>query len=265
MAGFHVLYRKTNSQIYNSISSTIILPQRCSGDLKMDTKADSDKKYREKRICPEFFFGFYKGYFGVDIGLFFDPKEEKYKTCVYSFLNTLTGTEGRYEEVDKNGKKTGRGGYWFENTLFYRREDYNPKPGETLEMSAYLDRDLLRLRVRNNEGILVGLEIVKLSPQAYTAFKTGCEIHREVVLASNLNDNKYAPSKALFSDVTFKNGILEDIHGNEIPMTSVNTSVKNQYDDYGIVPKYFMPGTNIKYNTDKTIIDIASADCNYRK
>lgn len=267
MGGFHVLYREKLDTKYRGVKSNIVIPQRCVGDIKLDT-ADSNKP---KTICPEFFFGFYKGFFGVDIGLYYNPKEKRYKTCVFSFLNTLRGSEGRFEIKDEHGnvKKdqygNPMGGYWLEHDLEERRVGlYTPKPGETLNMHAYLDNDILRMWVEKSDGKAIGLEIVGLSPEAHAAFKSGCEIHREICMASNLKDNLYAPSNALFSDVTFKDGFLEELNEKYIPMTKYNTRLVPAFDDYKKPPKGFMPGFREIYNPDGTIIDIGSADCNYK-
>ena len=107
----------------------------------------------------------------------------------------------------------------------------------------------------------------KLSNGAYKALNSGAYINREIVMASNLYNNKYAPSRAYFTNATWRKTKITNAMTHEvIHLTEYNSYLRKPYDDYSNMP------TGFKYNKYKVtepghdglgnfVADVANGDC----
>ncbi len=253
MAGFHVLYRRTNQPIYNAVEGELQLPRNLSADIKKDTKPDKDGNYGDKKICPEFFFGFYRTigsiYYGLDAGIAYMPSG-KFKLFIYGFDTTI-------DKKDAYG-----------NTILWFDTDLNVRAGDRVYLEVFLIPNRLYILAKNpTEGNVISRLFVPLTQGAFDAFHSGCYINRESVMASNLLDNKYAPSRAYFSDATWRNTKITLAETNEvIHLTEQNSNRRDSNDDYGSMPKQFSYGgyTVTEQGNDGLgdfVADVSSADC----
>ncbi len=253
MAGFHVLYRQTNEQIYNAVEGELQLPKNLSADMKSDTKPDKDGNYGDKEICPEFFFGMYKSIgkddYGLDAGIVYMPSG-KFKLFIFGFDTTI-------DKKDAHG-----------NSILWSDIDINVRAGDKVYLELFLIPNRIYILVKNpNGGNVISRLFVPLTQKAFDAFHSGCYINRESVMASNLLDNRYAPSRAYFSDATWRNTKITLAETNEvIHLTEQNSYRKKSYDDYGSMPKKFAYGgyTVTEPGNDGLgdfVADVSSADC----
>lgn len=229
MAGVHIRYRKTRLAKYSGAYAKLQLPSKIASDYKMDTIPDKkDNKIRRKSVCPEFFLGFYTENYnhGLDIGLFFDHKDREFKMCINAYAVTMDSAE---ESSHIFGKT-----FWKEE-IFPR---YMALPGDEVVLDTYINytrREIIMLVIDERVNRRIGQIRSKLSKDALRAFSKGCIINRELNLASNLNDNKYAPSAAFCSTVCFKELYLDEVNGKKnILMTDANSEIhptKNEFDD----------------------------------
>lgn len=258
MAGFHVVYRRTNQPIYNAVEGELQLPRSLRADRKNDTKPDKYGNYGEKNICPEFFFGMYKSinniHYGLDAGIVYFPSGD-FRLAVNMFPNTSSMKNSENEPIT-----------WFEEGLPSVYE------GDIIYLEAYLVPNRICLLAKNpNTRRVIGRLYAPLSEGAFNALSKGCYINREMVMASNLLDNKYAPSRAYFSDATWRKTKVTIASSNEvIHLIDSNSSLRAPYDDHenhkeGNRPDGFLFGgytvTEPGDFLGDYVADVGSADC----
>ncbi len=198
MAGYHVVHRATDAANYIAVASLLKLPTDCG------CRADSSV-YDNDGVFPEFFFGFYKGYHGLDIGILYRgqanyPKNFRLFCC--GFPNTV------------------------DNTYHYNEKVINLTKGTTITVRAYLDGSDIVLKV---DGYSTHLR-TPLTADAINTFRKGARINRELTCASN-TDN-FIPSDAFFTETIWSYTTLTTNAYTYHKLSDTNSSAQS-FPDYG--------------------------------
>jgi hypothetical protein len=175
MGGYHVIHRASSASTYIAVAGTLKLPNSC------DCRSDSSTSVNDG-VFPEFFFGFYKGNYGLDIGILYRGQGNSAKTFrlfCNGFANTVNNAN-HYVELSTGISK-----------------------GATITLRSYLSGNNLLLTVDNRPEQIS----VPLKSEAVSAFMGGAKINRELTCASNTS---YITSPAYFSDTTWSNTTMTD-------------------------------------------------------
>ena len=236
MGGFHIAYRRTHDCIYNAVKGEIQLPKELEADKIKENRKD-------KNICPEFFFGMYKDVYkgkdnngqdiyyryGLDAGIVFFPGKEANQSGEFRLtINMFPITSGEYGLIEKDGKTEYGPKIWFELPV------RTVRPGDRVYLQVYLMHNSIYILAQNpdNKRDIFGRLSAKLSDGAYKALNSGSFINREIVMASNLYNNKYAPSRAYFTNATWRKTKITNATTHEvIHLTEYNSYLRNPYDD----------------------------------
>lgn len=221
MGGYHVAHRTTNNSNYIAIASTLKLPDRCN------CENDSAPGVYDG-VFPEFIHGFYKSYYGLDVGVIY--RDNTFKLFYHGFANTCTVTDN-------------------EATM-------NVSNGDTIELKTYLSGTKIVAEVWKNSAKLKALD-VPLTTAAAQAFAGGAKINRELVIAANRNP--YIPCAAYFSDTTFSRSTLTT-KSYSYEKLRISNSTLSRYADEGTMDgsRYgYLPPTE---DSDGYVIDTGSCD-----
>lgn len=174
MAGYRILRATKNESLSNSKNKPIYIG--VSGTLKIPTAYaavnDSAPEVYDG-VFPELFYGFYAGSYGIDIGLIF--RDQVWKVFVQS-PNALSGTT-------------------------YGESAISPtlRPDDVIEVKSYLGgTDQICIDVYKG-GTKIKSFIGKLKPAAYTAFKGGSYVNKEMNIATNRTSG-YLKTGAYFTN-----------------------------------------------------------------
>jgi hypothetical protein len=202
MAGYHIIHRATKTSGYVAAGAVLILPSNC------DCKSDSSTT-ANNGVFPEFFLGFYKSGYGLDIGIIYRGQGSGSKTFRL-FCNGLANTVN--------------------NTNHYNEITTTLSKGNTVTLSAYLSGNNIVLAATKSGGSTFTLT-TPLTSGAKSAFAAGATINRELTCASNVSP--YITSAAYFSDTTWVDTTLTKTSGGYENMldTNVNTNFKQFADD----------------------------------
>ncbi len=168
--GYHVAHRATKNANYIGIASTLKLPSNCN------CENDSAPGVWDG-VFPEFFHGFYRSSYGLDVGVIY--RSGTFKLFYNGFSNTCNPT---YDEITINASK-----------------------GDTIELRTYLSgTNIVAQALKNSSSI--GTLNVPLTSIAAQYFASGAKLNRELTIAANRYP--YIPSAAYFSDTTFSRTTL---------------------------------------------------------
>ena len=97
MGGWHIAHRATNNSNYIGIASTLMLPTSCGYEPDSNPAAGV-----YDGVFPEFFHGFYKSNYGLDVGVLYRDGEFKI------FYSGPSGTvPEEYDQVSLSGVSKG--------------------------------------------------------------------------------------------------------------------------------------------------------------
>ncbi|SHK63192.1 hypothetical protein [Tepidibacter formicigenes] len=180
MGGYHVAVRRAEGN-YIGVRSFLKLPDICKG--VRDNGGNNG-------IHPEFVHGFYRGStYGLDIGVIY--RNGDWKLFYSGFSSTL--------------KK------------IYDETSVSLNLGETVELASYIDfgKEAIVVKVEKN-GRTLGVLDAPLCSTAFNEMKKGCDITRELLMATNRTSG-YVPEEARFEFAKFFKGTLTDKYWNYTP------------------------------------------------
>lgn len=190
MGGYHVTIRRATGN-YIGVNSRLKLPDRC-----MSVPDRGPSQY--DGILPEFVHGFYKGAYGFDAGLMYNRYGD-----------------GRWHLFHGALANTLEAGSWVQSSAGFALS-----MGTSIWLASYLDRasETLVTRVQSAAGITIVTLKSKLTTEAFAAMKHGCDITRELLMATNRSSN-VIPADAVFEFAKFYNGTLTTVDGAYVPFT----------------------------------------------
>ena len=155
--GVHTLFRATNAASYKAASTTILLPD-------VVAYRSNDVNYKNGAFF-EVFHGFYKGNYGLDMGILYDANGFR------MFCGSLSGTAAStWIDKDANG-----------NFL-----TFNARPGDTIVLNTTLVNGYIKADVLKGGNQIKSISYY-LNATAYNALAAGSFINREVTIAVNKN------------------------------------------------------------------------------
>ncbi len=197
MAGYHIIHRATNASNYVAVAGVLKLPNSC------DCRSDSAIGVNDG-VFPEFFFGFYKGIYGLDIGILYRGQgsgTKNFRLFCNGFSNTVNNTSHYTEEIMAGISK-----------------------GDTITLRAYLSGNNIVLTVDGYSKQL----ITPLTVGAASAFNGGSIINRELTCASN--SSSFIPSAAYFSDTTWSDTTMTTTSGSYVKLSTTNSKLSHYAD-----------------------------------
>lgn len=227
MGGYHVAHRATNNSNYIGINSTLKLPDNCEIQEQSSSTVNDG-------VFPEFFHGFYKGSYGIDVGVIY-AGDETFKLCHWSNAITCKTADDRWGE-----------------------KEINVSRGDTIQLKTYLNGNNITIEAWKNSIKVDSLD-APLSSGAVQTFSGGAKINREITMASNRYP--YIPSDAYFSDTTFSRSTLTTTSYSYEKLRLTNSEILRYADDgvtmdgnrYGYV-------TPVVEDSDGYVIDTGSCD-----
>lgn len=198
MGGIHMASRTTNDWDYIGVKSDLTLPRTVASDSR-------------KGIKPEFFFGFYRGSFGIDIGVVY----ESYAFRLFYWTSANVPPSGYKRGSDND-------------------PDIGASVGEKITLKAYLNGSNITCEAIRQNGQKTILNC-PLSPEALAAYRQGASINRELNIAADkpANNATYAnPCNVYFGDAVFSNGYVTTVGGRQILLNpSISYISKNKVVD----------------------------------
>lgn len=202
MGGIHVTHRATNNSNYTGVQAKLTLPTYISS---IPTEGQG--------IKPEFIFGFYKGNYGLDIGVFYQDSTFK---LFYWSLPYTTPNYGASSNSDQGGESSSIGA----------------SVGEQITLKAYLNGNKITCEAIRSNGSKTILDC-PLSTSALADFQTGAKINRELVIAADPTPAN--PNDVYFYDAIFSEGVLTTTSTTQEKVSDSNTMIQKNINDGNVV------------------------------
>lgn len=238
MGGIHVTHRATNNSNYTGVQAKLTLPTSISSD-------------QVNGIKPEFIFGFYKGNYGVDIGVVY--QDSTFKLFYWTLADTTPNYHSK-EELDLDPTLTSdQGG---------ESGSIGTTVGEQITLKAYLNGNKITCEAIKSNGNKTTLHC-PLSSDALNAFQTGARINRELVIAANPT-GIVNPCNIYFYDAYFSEGILTTTSTTQQAVTDSNTVIQRYLND-GNVNTSTLRTLNCEWGTDANGYAYERAACDMNR
>jgi hypothetical protein len=199
MSGVHSIFRATNTAVYTAASTTILLPD-------VVAYRSNDANYKNGAFF-EVFHGFYKGNYGLDIGIIYDDKG--FRLVCGSLAGTASST---WMDKDDNG-----------NFLLL-----NAKPGDTVVLNTSLVNGYIKADCLKNGTLLNSISFY-LNEAAYNTLLAGSYVNREICIAINKNAAGVIEpyGNCYFRKCKASKTTLTTASGTYVAMNSSNSNVTN--------------------------------------
>lgn len=232
MGGIHLASRSTNHYNYIGVKSDLTLPTNVSAD-------------SSKGIKPEFFFGFYRDSYGIDIGVVYESNAFRLFYWTSASVPPPGGSRGSVNDPA-----------------------IGASVGEKITLKAYLNGSKITCEAIRSNGQTTTLHC-PLSDGAITAYRKGASINRELNIAANKpQSGAFAnPCNVYFYNAVFSNGFCTTVGNQRILLNE-------EYLSDGKMMSYISRNKDVDNYVNKSILKVcdndiggveASNNCSYER
>lgn len=227
MGGIHLTKRESINKIYRGVQAKLTLPTYISSD-------------PVRGIKPEFIFGLYKGSYGIDIGVFY--QDSAFKLVYWSL---------EYTTPNWNATPSDRGG---------EINSIGVSVCDSITLKAYLNGNKVTCEAKKTNGNKTTLNC-PLSQAAQSAFQTGVQINRELVIAADPTPTAN-PANVYFYDAYFSEGSFTKMDGSTEKVSDSNTRITREEND-GNVDTTILKVHNCDWGIDANGYAYERASCDF--